>query len=83
VPEERFDASAIHDPEGKGPRIYFQRVPQPKIGKTRLHVDVNAGGPRETPDGERRRNIDAEVKRLRGLGASVLRAGEVSELGEY
>ena len=46
VPEERWnDASAIIDPDGNGPRIYFQRVPEPKTVKNRLHLDVNAGGP--------------------------------------
>ena len=37
VPEEQWDdASAIIDPGGNGPRIYFQRVPEPKAVKNRL-----------------------------------------------
>jgi Glyoxalase-like domain len=45
IPEEHWnDASAIFDPDGSGPRIYFQRVPEPKAVKNRLHLDVNAGG---------------------------------------
>lgn len=35
IPEEHWnDASAIIDPEGRGPRIYFQRVPEPKRSRT-------------------------------------------------
>ncbi|MGW1026607.1 VOC family protein [Streptomyces sp. NPDC002577] len=48
---------------GLGRRILFQRVPEPKTGKNRLHIDVHS------PGGQR----DTEVDRLAGLGASVLR----------
>ncbi|MCG8922210.1 VOC family protein [Lentzea sp. CC55] len=37
------DYSAIVDPEGGGPRFFFQRVPEGKTAKNRLHLDVNAG----------------------------------------
>src|SRR6266545_8389992 len=37
-------ASAIVDPEGRGPRIYFQRVPESKVVKNRVHLDVTVGG---------------------------------------
>ncbi|SES24293.1 VOC family protein [Lentzea albida] len=37
------DFSAIIDPEGGGPRFFFQRVPEGKTAKNRLHLDVNAG----------------------------------------
>ncbi|WP_407072825.1 VOC family protein [Planotetraspora sp. GP83] len=53
------------DPEsgiGLGRRILFQAVPEPKTVKNRLHIDLHAGP-------ERR---DAEVDRLKGLGATVL-----------
>lgn len=84
IPESEWNsASGVSDPDGRGPRIYFQRVPEPKQGKNRLHLDINAGGGRGTPDDERRSNIDAEVDRLVGEGASVIRPGQVSELGEY
>jgi hypothetical protein len=47
---------------GLGRRLLFQRVPEPKTGKNRLHLDLHPGaGLRE-----------AEVERLKGLGASVL-----------
>ncbi|MEE1771896.1 MULTISPECIES: VOC family protein [unclassified Streptomyces] len=54
---------------GLGRRLLFQRVPETKTVKNRLHLDVHAGP-------ERR---EAEVQRLVGLGATVLR--EVAEQG--
>jgi len=75
VPEAEWnDASAIIDPDGGGPRIYFQRVETPKSGKNRVHLDVNAGG--RGPEEERRRLVDAAVERLVGLGAAKLRLVE-------
>ena len=69
VPEEEWnDGSAVVDPEGKGPRIYFQRMDTPKPRKNRLHLDLNVTGGRKTPEEERRRRIDADVSRILGLG---------------
>ncbi|MFF2100394.1 VOC family protein [Streptomyces sp. NPDC058202] len=48
---------------GLGRRILFQRVPEPKTGKNRLHLDLHPG------EGRR----DDEVERLRALGAAILR----------
>jgi hypothetical protein len=84
VPESEWNAaSAVSDPDGRGPRIYFQRVPEPKQGKNRLHLDLNVSGGRETTGEERKRKIDAEVERLVDRRASVFRPGAVSQLGEY
>jgi hypothetical protein len=83
VPEEAWnDASAVVDPDGAGPRIYFQRVPEPKSVKNRVHLDLNVGPGMAAPVEERRRMVDAEVERLRSVGASVFRPGSV-ERGEY
>lgn len=80
--EDMLDsASAIIDPDGVGPRFYFQRVPEPKTVKNRVHLDLNLGGGRSASAEERRRRVDAEVERLIGLGASRLRVAE--EHGEY
>src|SRR5213593_4346482 len=50
IPEEQWNrASAIVDPEDRGPRIYFQQVPEPKLVKNRVHLDVNVGGTLGTP----------------------------------
>ncbi len=74
VPEEEWNsASAIIDPDGVGPRIYFQRVPEPKTVKNRLHLDINVGGGRGTAADERTRRVYAEVDRLAGEGATKVR----------
>lgn len=81
IPEEEWNnASAIVDPERIGPRVYFQRVPEPKSTKNRVHLDLNQGK-RETPPEERRRLVDEAVERLKGLGASELYRYE--QQGEY
>jgi hypothetical protein len=54
---------------GLGRRLLFQRVPEARTAKNRLHLDVHA------EPGQRA----AEVERLLGLGATVLR--EVAEQG--
>jgi hypothetical protein len=33
------EAVAANDPEGLGPCLYFQRVPEQKAAKNRVHVD--------------------------------------------
>jgi hypothetical protein len=40
--ERRNDRSAIVDPAGVGPRVFFQRVPEPKTAKNRVHLDLRA-----------------------------------------
>ena len=77
VPESEWNsASAVVDPEGAGPRIYFQRLPTPKPEKNRVHIDLEISGGEKTPKEERDRKIDAEVERLKGLGAARIREGE-------
>jgi Glyoxalase-like domain len=44
-----------------GPNMWFQQVPEPKAAKNRMHFDLRAPGP-----------IPDEVRRLEGLGATVL-----------
>src|SRR5262245_30342032 len=83
IPEDDWNsASAVMDPDGAGPRIYFQRVPERKQTKNRVHLDLNVGGAMGTPLAERQARVDAEVERLLGLGATVARPGAV-ERGEY
>ncbi len=77
VPADEWNsASAIVDPEGQGPRIYFQRVPEPKTVKNRLHLDVNASGSSDLSPDERRARIDTAVERLVKEGATRLRTLE-------
>jgi hypothetical protein len=61
---------SIVDPEGHGPRIWFQIVPEGKTIKNRLHLDVSVGGGRSVPVQERKRRVDAEAQRLAALGAT-------------
>jgi catechol 2,3-dioxygenase-like lactoylglutathione lyase family enzyme len=82
VPEDEWNsASAVVDPDGVGPRLYFQRVPEPKAAKNRVHLDLNVGGPLGTPLDERKAAVGREVKRMTDLGADVVR--EVEERGEF
>ena len=82
IPQEEWNSgNAIVDPSGKGPRIYFQQMDTPKFGKNRLHLDVSASGGSRVPIAERRAQVDAEVARVIGLGATKER--EVDETGEY
>ncbi|WP_406069252.1 VOC family protein [Micromonospora sp. NBC_01638] len=69
-PENRNDASAVVDPEGSGPRLFFQRVPEHKQTKNRVHVDVRAA-PGLTGD-ERMAALEAEAERLASHGATRL-----------
>ncbi|MEU5861204.1 MULTISPECIES: VOC family protein [unclassified Nonomuraea] len=75
VPEEERDTrSAIEDPDGHGPRVFFQRVPEGKAAKNRVHLDVRAApGLRGE---ERMAALEAECERLVGLGATRVRRHE-------
>ena len=82
VPRERWgDFAARVDPDGAGPRLFFQRVPEPKTAKNRVHLDLAVGGGRGTPPEESRRNIAAAVERAVAAGATKVR--EVDERDEY
>ena len=75
-PERRNDASAIVDPTGTGPRIFFQRVPEGKSAKNRVHLDVRSA-PGLVGD-ERMASHEAECARLVALGATRLARHEPS-----
>jgi len=70
-PEEMDDAFAIEDPDGVGPRVFFQRVPEPKAGKNRLHLDLRTAPPDLRGD-DRMAALEAEADRLVALGAARL-----------
>ncbi len=82
VAADERDASAVVDPEGKRPRLFFQRVPEGKVAKNRMHLDLNASGGRSASLEERRARVDAEVARLKALGATDER-GAKEEGGGY
>ena len=57
-------------PEGEiGPQLLLQRVPEPKAGKNRMHLDLH------TPD------IESEAARLLELGATRVREESLAEHG--
>jgi hypothetical protein len=68
--EHRNDASAVVDPEGKGPRVFFQKVPEGKTVKNRVHLDVRAAPGLAGED--RMTALAGEAERLVALGATVL-----------
>jgi uncharacterized glyoxalase superfamily protein PhnB len=55
---------------GDGPALTLQRVPEPKRGKNRMHLDLLVG------------DLDAEVTRLRGLGATMVTPVAREEFGQ-
>ena|SRR5438105_2837023 len=71
---ERLRSIGIDDPEDDpsvlveappgAPRLWFQQVPEPRVVKNRVHIDLGA------PDS------DAELGRLLELGATVLQEHE-------
>ncbi|MGJ6980799.1 VOC family protein [Aestuariimicrobium soli] len=69
VPEdERTGRFAVIDPDRKGPRLFFQQVPEPKTAKNRLHIDVRTAV--GLKGDERMAALEAEAERLVALGAS-------------
>jgi hypothetical protein len=56
------DGAAINSPDPGRPRMLFQRVPEPKTVKNRMHLDLRFGAERQ----------EAEVARLVGMGAKEL-----------
>jgi len=75
IPEDqRNSRSAIEDPDGDGPRVFFQQVPEGKDVKNRVHLDVRAAPGLEGE--ERMAALEHECERLVALGASRLRRFE-------
>ena len=85
VPDEDLGIGEdrIRDPQGHGPRIWFQMVPETKAAKNRLHLDINASGGRAEPIEARRQRVDAEASRLAGLGATIVRVLYQEGLDHY
>src|SRR3954449_12829812 len=63
--------SACVDPTGVGPRLYFQRVPEGKVVKNRLHLDVRVGTGLVAD--ERLAALESEGPRLVAIGAERVR----------
>ena len=78
--ERRNDSAALVDPDGAGPRLYFQRVPEPKVAKNRVHLDLRAAA--GTPPGGRVDALEAECARLVVLGARRVRRLEADGVND-
>ena len=85
VPEEELGIGddLIEDPNGEGPRIWFQIVPEKKSIKNRIHIDVNASGGRASSLDTRRERVEAEAARLESLGATRLHSVAEDGLDHY
>jgi hypothetical protein len=68
--DEQGEAAAL-DPTGAGPRLYFQRVPEGKVVKNRLHLDIRVGT--GLVGDERVAVLEQECSRLVALGATRVR----------
>jgi hypothetical protein len=80
IPEDqRNERSAVVDPDGAGPRVFFQRVPEGKTAKNRVHLDVRAAPGLE---GEARMaEIESASERLVALGATRVQRFEADLAG--
>ena len=68
VPQDQWNSrSALLPAEGTGPRLFFQRVPEGKSAKNRVHLDVRVA-PGLTGD-DRMVALEQESARLEALGA--------------
>jgi predicted enzyme related to lactoylglutathione lyase len=54
-----------------GPDLVLQRVPEPKVGKNRMHLDLRVA------------TLEPELARLAALGAEVLTPEPIDEDGFY
>ncbi len=69
--ESQGSTWVCQDPDGVGPRLFFQRVPEPKAMKNRVHLDVRVGV--GLTGDERVAALEAEAARLEELGARRVR----------
>lgn len=59
--ERNTDEFLVSDPAGSKTPLYFMKVPEPKVGKNRLHLDLVTDGP-----------LEDEIGRLQALGARLV-----------
>jgi hypothetical protein len=72
VPEEEWDDAAyLVDPAGAAPSLSLLRVPESKVVKNRVHVDLKVSGGRSQPADLRLGRMRAVVDRLVAAGAAV------------
>jgi hypothetical protein len=76
---ERDKAWAVVDPGGVRPRLLFQRVPEGKTAKNRVHLDVKIDA--DVPADQRPQAVRERAAHLEGLGAT--RLNEAAEMGVF
>ncbi|MBA2415109.1 MAG: VOC family protein [Geodermatophilaceae bacterium] len=80
IPESEWDKmSALIDPDGAGPRLLFQKVPEGKTAKNRVHLDVNIS--KGVPADQRQETVQGHVRKLVDAGAE--RVEILDEHGDY
>ena len=81
VPDDELgDGAYLADPDGVLPSLSFLRVPEGKVTKNRVHLDLRVSGGRAAPQEDRETLIREAVDRLTAAGATVL--AEHRERGE-
>ncbi|MGH3416322.1 MAG: VOC family protein [Actinocrinis sp.] len=91
VPESEWNSAGAavppdFDPKkgtGGRPRLFFQRVPEGKTVKNRVHLDIRAGGGRSTPPEERWARAKARAAELEALGATKVREFDEGAQGRW
>ncbi|MGH9261982.1 MAG: VOC family protein [Acidimicrobiales bacterium] len=85
LPEDELvdSGDSIVDPDGVGPRIWLQVVPEGKVVKNRVHLDIDVSGGRAVPLEVRRQRVLAEADRLVDAGATRLRVLEQEGLDHF
>ena len=88
VPDDELDTTGdgsdrIFDPSGRGPKIWFQLVPERKTIKNRLHLDLFVSGGRSESLEQRRPIVDAKVAEVVALGARVVRMTDDAASDSY
>jgi len=79
--DDLLSRSIAEDPTGEGPRFFFQKVPEAKTVKNRVHLDVRTFPDRRATPAE----VDVEAARLVALGATIVRKADMAwgPFGEY
>lgn len=79
IPEDEWDDAAyLRDPDSAGPRLSFLEVPESKVVKNRLHLDVQAGGGRDAVPWEQRwPRVRAAADRLVAAGGAEVRVDDM------
>jgi hypothetical protein len=76
IPEpgyEEDDGASIVDPDGALPAIGFLKVPEDKVAKNRVHIDIRVAGGRPVEQATREPLVREKVAELEAAGATTVR----------